>query len=316
MALNLNERVKVLDAVALTDVAVTGGTIYINGADSINKYKVQGLPQYIGTSDGIPGFYNITSTAGVSTFTGDTTYSGVIQQVLSGKTYTFPFSYTTPTLAPGALAFYTALAAAIQPGIDGGAIFGTLSPQATGLEFTGTAAAPVIAFASSNLTSTQTPKTLTVTGFDNAGIGVSRAITCAAGHGLTIGQVYNVTIAGLTGTSAGPASINGRTFPCIPTSSTLISVIGTSNTGAVTITTATFTVNNDAVQTFYAEAGRMTGYDPTKSYVGILVAQVSEADVESGVVIPQLLLVNADPAVNATIAVLGGYFAAINAGLA
>ena len=315
MALNLNQRVFVLDAVALADVSAVGGTVYIKGADSINKYKVQGLPQYIGTTDGIPGFYNITSTAGVAVISPDTTYSGVIQQVLSGKTYTFPFSYTTPTTAPGALAFYTALAAAIQPGIDGGAIFGTLSPQATGLEFTGTAAAPVIAFASSNLTSTQTPKTITVTGLDNAGIGVSRAIT-AAGHGLTVGEIYNVTIEGLTGTGAGPASLNGRTFPCIPTSASLISVIGTSATGPVTVTSATFTINNDAVQTYYAEAGRMTGYNPAYSYVGIQVSQVSEADVESGVVIPELILVNADPAVNATVAVLGGYFAAINAGLA
>jgi hypothetical protein len=311
MALNLNERVRVLNAVALTDITALNGTVYINGAGSINKYKVQGLPQYIGTSDGVPGFYTITSTAAIAAAT---TYSGVIQQVLSGETYTFPFSYTTGVSAPAALAFYTALAAVIQPGIDGGAVFGTLNPTSGGLEFTGTAAAPAIAFASSNLTSTQTPKTLVVTGFDNAGIGVSRAITCAAGHGLTIGQVYNVTMSGLAG--AGAPSLNGRTFPCIPTSSTLISVIGTSATGAVTFASAVITVNNDAVQTFYSEAGRMTGYNPANSYVGIQVSQVSDADVESGVVIPEVLLVNADPAVNATVAVLGGYFAAINAGLA
>jgi hypothetical protein len=310
MALNLNERVQVLNAVALTDITVLNGTVYIKGADSINKYKVQNLPQYIGTSQGVPGFYTITSTAAIAAAT---TYSGVIQQVLSGETYTFPFSYTTGVSAPAALAFYTALAAVIQPGIDGGAVFGTLNPTSGGLEFTGTAAAPVIAFASSNLTSTQTPKTLTVTVFDNAGIGVSRAIT-AVGHGLTIGRVYNITFSGLAG--AGSASLNGRTFPCIPTSVDLISVIGTSATGAVTFASATFTVNNDAVQTFYSEAGRMTGYDPTKSYVGIQVSQVSDAAVESGVVIPQVLLVNAEPAVNATVAVLGGYFAAINAGLA
>jgi hypothetical protein len=288
--------------------------VYINGADSINKYKVQGLPQYIGTTEGVPGEYLITSTAGVSVITGDTTYSGVMQQVLSGETYNFPFSYTTPSTAPGAAAFYASIGAVIQAGINGGAVFGTLTTSAAGVAFVGTAEAPVIAFASSNLTSTQTPKVLVVTGFDNAGIGVSRAITCAAGHGLTIGQVYNVTMSGLAG--AGSTSLNGRTFPCIPTSSTLISVIGTSATGAVTFASAVITVNNDAVQTFYSEAGRMTGYDPANSYVGIQVTQVSEAAVESGVVIPQVLLVNADPAVNATVAVLGGYFAAINAGLA
>ena len=313
MALNLNERVQVLNAVALADITVLNGTVYIKGADSINKYKVQNLPQYIGTSQGVPGEYLITSTAGVAVITGDTTYSGVIQQVLAGETYNFPFSYTTPTSAPGAAAFYASIGAAIQAGINGGAVFGTIGTSALGVAFTGTAEAPVIAFASSNLTSTQTPKTLTVTVFDNAGIGVSRAIT-AVGHGLTIGRVYNITFSGLGG--AGAPSLNGRTFPCIPTSVDLISVIGTSATGAVTFASATFTVNNDAVQTFYSEAGRMTGYDPTKSYVGIQVSQVSDAAVESGIVIPQVLLVNAEPAVNATVAVLGGYFAAINAGLA
>ena len=310
MALNLNERVQVLNAVALADITVLNGTVYIKGADSINKYKVQNLPQYIGTSQGVPGEYLITSTAAIA---GDTTYSGVIQQVLSGETYNFPFSYTTPASAPAAAAFYASIGAVIQAGINGGAVFGTLTTSLSGVAFVGTAEAPVIAFASSNLTSTQTPKTLTVTVFDNAGIGVSRAIT-AVGHGLTIGRVYNITFSGLGG--AGAPSLNGRTFPCIPTSVDLISVIGTSATGAVTFASATFTVNNDAVQTFYSEAGRMTGYDPTKSYVGIQVSQVSDAAVESGIVIPQVLLVNAEPAVNATVAVLGGYFAAINAGLA
>jgi len=311
MALNLNERVQVLNAVALTDITVLNGTVYINGADSINKYKVQNLPQYIGTTQGVPGEYLITSTASIA---GDTTYSGVMQQVLSGETYNFPFSYTTPASAPAAAAFYASIGAVIQAGINGGAVFGTLTTSLSGVAFVGTAEAPVIAFASSNLTSTQTPKTLTVTGFDNAGIGVSRAITCAGLHGLTIGQVYNVTMSGLAG--AGAPSLNGRTFPCIPTSTSLISVIGTSATGAVTFASAVITVNNDAVQTFYSEAGGMTGYSAANSYVGIQVTQVSEAAVESGVVIPQVLLVNADPAVNATVAVLGGYFAAINAGLA
>jgi hypothetical protein len=310
MALNLNERVQVLNAVALTDITVLNGTVYINGADSINKYKVQNLPQYIGTTEGVPGEYLITSTAAIA---GDTTYGGVMQQVLSGETYNFPFSYTTPASAPAAAAFYASIGAVIQAGINGGAVFGTLTTSASGVAFVGTAEAPVIAFASSNLTSTQTPKTLTVTVFNNAGIGVSREITAVA-HGLTIGRVYNVTFSGLAG--AGSASLNGRTFPCIPTTVDLISVIGTSATGAVTFGSATFTVNNDAVQTFYSEAGGMTGYSAANSYVGIQVTQVSEAAVESGVVIPQVLLVNADPAVNATVAVLGGYFAAINAGLA
>jgi len=303
MALNLNERVSVLGAVVASDVSVVGGTIFIKGADPINTYKVQGVPQYFGTSAGYPAIYTITSTAAVAAAT---TYSGVIQQVFAGETINFPFSYTTGASIPSDAAFYTALKAVLQAGIDGGAVFGTLGGGSTNVTFTGTTEAPVIAFASSNLTSAQTANTISVTGtFTNA---TPRVLTAAA-HGLTVGAVYNVTISGTDS-----AELNGRTYPCIPTSTSLISFIGTSATGAVDITSAVFTKNNNALNTFYPEAGRITGYDPTKPYVGIQVAQVSEAAVESGVVIPEVIMVDATVAVNAT-ATLGAFFGAINNGL-
>ncbi len=302
MALNLNERVFVLDTIAASgaDVSVVGGTVFIKGADPINKYKVQGVPQYFGASTGQLGIYTITSTAAIAAAT---TYSGVIQQVLSGETINFPFSYTTGASAPAAAAFYAAVAAVIQAGIDGGAVFGTLTNGAGGVVFTGTAAAPVIAFASSTLTSTQTSTAITVTAVSDA---TPRVLTAAA-HGLTVDKVYNITIAG---TSLG--ELNGRTYPCIPTTTGLISVIGTSATGAVTVVGATFNVNTDAAQSFYAEAGRITGFNAAKEYIGLQVAQVSEASVESGVVIPEVVLVNAD---DNTVAKLAAFFGAINDGL-
>lgn len=304
MALNLNERVSVLDTITgAADISVVGGTVFITGADPINKYKVQGVPQYFGTSAGVPGIYTITSTAAIA---GATTYSGVIQQVLSGKTYTFPFSYTTPTVAPAAATFYAALAAVIQVGIDGGAVFGTLASSGSGVVFTGTVAAPVIAFASSNLTSAQTTTAITVTAVSNA---TPRVLTAAA-HGLTVDKVYNITFAGLAGDGSG--ELNGRTYPCIPTTSGLISVIGTSTTGTVTVVSATFNVNTNALNTFYSEAGRITGFNPAKEYIGIQVSQVSDAAVESGVVIPEVVMVNAD---DNSVANLAGFFGAINDGL-
>jgi hypothetical protein len=306
MALNLNERVFVLGAVSATDVSVVGGSIFVKGADPINTYKVQGVPQYFGTSAGYPGVFTIISAAGASVIAAATTYSGVIQQVFAGETINFPFSYTTGASAPTAANFYIAVAAVIQAGIDGGAVFGTLTNSASGVVFTGTAEAPVIAFASSNLSVSQASTAISVTGtFTNA---TPRVLTAAA-HGLTVGAVYNVTISGTDS-----AELNGRTYPCIPTSTSLISFIGTSATGAVDITSAVFTKNNNAVQTFYPEAGRMTGYDATKPYVGLQVSQVSEAAVESGVVIPEVILVDATVAVNPT-ATLGAFFGAINAGL-
>jgi hypothetical protein len=310
MALNLNESVSVLGAVAATDVSVVGGTIFIKGADSINKYKVQGVPQYFGTSAGKPGIFTITSTAAIAAAT---TYSGVMQQVLSGETINFPFSYTTGASAPSAANFYIALAAVIQAGIDGGAVFGTLTNSASGVVFTGTIDAPVIAFASSTLTSTQTTTAITVSAVSNA---TPRVLT-ATSHGLTVGAVYNITITGLTGSvPKALGELNGRTYPCIPTGINAISVIGTSATGAVTLVgSPVFTLNNNALNTFYTEAGRFTGYDPTKPYVGLQVAQVSDAAVESGVVIPSVIMVDATVAVNATDAALGGFFGAINDGL-
>lgn len=310
MALNLNERVFVLDTIAASgaDVSVVGGTVFITGADPINKYKVQGVPQYFGTSVGKPAEYLIISAAGASVIAAATTYSGVIQQVLSGETINFPFSYTTGASAPSATNFYLALEAVIQAGIDGGAVFGTVDSTSSGVKFTGSVAAPVIAFASSNLSSSQTTTALTVASLSDA----TPRVIAATGHGLTVGQVYNITISGLTGTSAGVGELNGRTYPCIPTTTGLISVIGTSATGAVVTTTATFNVNTNAVNTFYAEAGRITGYNAAKEHIGIQVAQVSEASVESGVVIPEVVMVNAD---DNSVANLANFFGAINNGL-
>jgi hypothetical protein len=302
MALNLNERVSVLDTITgAADISVVGGTVFITGADPINKYKVQGVPQYFGTSAGKPGIFTITSTAAIAAAT---TYSGVMQQVLEGETINFPFSYTTAVgSAPSATNFYLALEAVIQAGITGGAVFGTVTSTSGGVEFTGSVAAPVIAFASSTLTSAQTTTAITVTAVSNA---TPRVLTAAA-HGLTVDKLYNITIAG---TSLG--ELNGRTYPCIPTTSGLISVIGTSATGAVTVVGATFNVNTNAFNAYYSEAGRITGYDATKEYIGIQVSQVSDAAVESGVVIPEVVLVNAD---DNSVANLAGFFGAINDGL-
>ena len=135
----------------------------------------------------------------------------------------------------------------------------------------------------------------------------------ATTHGLTVGTVYNITMSGLAG--VGAPSLNGRTYPCIPTTADSITIIGTSDTGAITNGTYVLNVNNNAFNKFYSEAGRITGYDVTKPYVGLQVAQVSEADVESGVVIPEVILVNATVATN-SVANLAAFFGAINVGLA
>jgi len=304
MALNLNERVFVLDTITgAADISVVGGTVFITGADPINKYKVQGVPQYFGTSAGVPGIFTITSTAAIAAAT---TYSGVMQQVLSGETINFPFSYTTGASAPSATALYAAIEAVILAGINGGAVFGTVTSSSAGVVFTGSVDAPVIAFASSTLTSAQTSINVAVTAISNA---TPRVMTAAA-HGLTLNKVYNITMVGLTGAASG--ELNGRTYPCIATASGTITIIGTSATGAITSASYSLPVNTNAFNAYYAEAGRITGYNAAKEYIGIQVSQVSEAAVESGVVIPEVVMVNAD---DNSVANLGAFFGAINDGL-
>jgi hypothetical protein len=313
MALNLNEKVFVLPTLqaAGADVSLANGSLAITGAEPIPVRNIQ-TAQLVSTTPGVGNLNTITLT---TTIAANTTYSGVIQQVIPGYTYNFPFTYTTGATAPSAATFYTALLAIFQAGITSGAILGTAGGGTTEVTFLCSPLAPVAAFVLNNLSVSTAATTLTAAG-SSATNAAPRVLTAGAVHGLTVGKLYSITFSGVTG--AGLANLEGRTLFGIPLNTTDITLLGTAATGAVVTTSAVMTVSNLATETFYSQAGRMTGYSASNSYVGLLATYVSEAAVESGIVIPQLILAdttnnsvaNVNAYLNAVIAALDGTNAA------
>jgi hypothetical protein len=313
MALNLNEKVFVLPTLqaAGADVSLANGSLAITGAEPIPVRNIQ-TAQLVSTTPGVGNVNTITLT---TTIAANTTYSGVVQQVIPGYTYNFPFTYTTGATAPSSGDFYLALLGIFQAGIASGAVLGTVGGGSTDVVFTSSPLAPVAAFALSNLSVSTAATTLTAAG-SSATNAAPRVLTAGAVHGLTVGKLYSITFSGVTG--AGAANLNSRTLFGIPLNTTDITLLGTAATGAVVTTSATMTVSNLATETFFSQAGRMTGYSASNSYVGLLATYISEAAVESGIVIPQLILAdatnnsvaNVNSFVNAVIAALDGSNAA------
>lgn len=307
MALNLNEKVFVLSTLqaAGADVELANGTLSVTGAEPIPVRNIQSA-QLVSTTPGLGNVNTITLTLAIAA---NTTYSGVIQQVLSGETSNFPFTYTTGATAPSSGDFYLALLGIFQAGITAGALLGTATGGSTNVVFTCDPIAPVAAITLNNLSVATAGKVLTAAG-SSATNAAPRVLTAGAAHGLTVGKIYSITFAGVSGTA--PTSLNGRTIFGIPLNTTDITLLGTTAAGAVTTTTATMTVSNLATETFYSQAGRITGYSAANSYVGLLATYVSEVPVESGIVIPELILADAT---NNSVANVNAFLNAIIAGL-
>jgi len=307
MALNLNEKVFVLPTIQASgaDVSLANGSLVITGAEPIPVRNIQ-TAQLVSTTPGVGDVNTITLT---TTIAANTTYSGVVQQVIRGYTYNFPFTYTTGAVAPAAATFYAALLAIFQAGTASGAILGTATGGSTNVVFTCSPLAPVAAFSLSNLSVSTAATTLTAAG-SSCTNAAPRVLTAGAAHGLTLGKLYSITFSGVTG--AGLDNLEGRTIFGIPLAATTITLLGTAATGAVVTTAATMTVSNLATETFFSQAGRMTGYSASNSYVGLLATYVSEAAVESGVVIPQLILADTT---NNTVANVNAYLNAVIAAL-
>jgi hypothetical protein len=307
MALNLNEKVFVLPTLqaAGADVSLANGSLAITGAEPIPVRNIQ-TAQLVSTTPGIGNVNTITLTVAIAA---NTTYSGVVQQVVSGYTYNFPFTYTTGVVAPSSGDFYLALLGIFQAGTASGAILGTATGGSTDVVFTCSPLAPVAAFVLNNLSVATVGKVLTAAA-SSATNASPRVLTAGAAHGLTLGKLYSITFSGVTG--AGLANLEGRTIFGIPLAATTITLLGTTNSGAVDTTSAVMTVSNLATETFFSQAGRMTGYSDANSYVGLLATYTSEAAVEAGVVIPQLILADTT---NNTVANVNAYLNAVIAAL-
>lgn len=304
---NLNKKVSVLSTLqaAGADVSLSNGVLSITGTPSTPVRNIADAA-IVASLAGLPVVNTITSTATVA---GSTTYSGNIEQVIEGRTYSEPFSYTTPAVAPSDTNFYASIAALIQGALDGGQLVGTVSSSSGGVVFTGTVDAPIAGFTLNNLSVSSPAKTLTAAG-SSAGNTTPRVFTAGAAHGLTVGKIYRITFVGVTG--AGLADLNKEMFGLVA-SATTITLFNTSATGIVDTTTASsITVSNDGRQTFASDASGITGYSAATNYIGLDVSFLSQNNVDAGIVQPQLVL---GDATNNTVAITNAFIQAIIAAL-
>jgi hypothetical protein len=283
MSVNLNEKVAVLSTLqaAGADVVVSGNQLIVTGVDPIPLYNVQGVAP-VASFKGLNNTYTLTSVGAIAS---GAIYDGSITQVISGKTYQFAFSVTasaTDTLTT----LYAAIGAQISGAITTGQLLGTTSNSVSGVVFAGTNDAPQADWAvNSLLTVAITATTLTSTSCTNA---APRVYTSSA-HGLTVNGIYRVKFSGVTG--AGAADLNGTKIG-VATSATEITLFGTSATGAVGFVGSTVTVLPDGDETFARVAGGVTGFSPTTAYAGYLISYIAQADLESGVVSTQWILLD------------------------
>jgi hypothetical protein len=290
MSVNINTLVTLISSATASggDVLSEGGLLYIKGTNPIPVSGAQSV-SVLGSLYGLPKAYTITFSASPANVAANTTYSGSIQQVIDGRTYLSYFTYTTGASAPSNADAYAAIAARIQSYIDGGQLLasGPVTSNGSGVVFTGTNDAPIANISlSSTLDYTSSTKTLTAAA-SSATNASPRVFTAGAAHGLTLGKVYEVTFSGVTG--VGAADVN-RTLLGQVVNATDIWLLGTSNTGAVTTTSATITVSNSGDDLLTGVLGKVTGYNAANSYVGVLIQYLSNAGVEAGVVTNQYVL--------------------------
>jgi hypothetical protein len=288
MSVNINTLVTLISSATASggDVLSEGGLLYIKGTNPIPVSGAQSV-SVLGSLYGLPKAYTITFSASPANVAANTTYSGSIQQVIDGRTYLSYFTYTTGASAPSNTDAYAAIAARIQSYIDGGQLLGTVTSGASNVVFTGTNDAPIANISlSSTLDYTSSTKTLTPSGISNAS-GTPRVLTTNPAHGLTVGKVYELTIAGAGG--AGAADVNRTLFGQV-IDTTTIWLLGTDGPDAVTVGSATVTVSNSGDDLLTGVLGKVTGYNAANSYVGVLIQYLSNAGVEAGVVTNQYVL--------------------------
>ena len=295
MSRNINAQSALLTTVAASgaDVVVgNGGELKIKGVSAIELKKISKV-NYIATKGANPQIHTITSTIAIA---GATTYSGAITQLVEGKTYIWPFSYTTPATPPSASVFYTALNAKIQEGIDGNQILGTMSGGSTDSVFTCTATAPVASITLTKLSnSIANTVTITVgTSTISNPTGLPRVLTSGAATGATDGKYYFITFSGVTG--AGAADLNGRTILARKVAGgNTFTLYGTTGASGLTVvsTSATIIVQPAPTNDIPSFLIGVSGYNASSDYAGAEIEYESVPDLEVGLYLPQAVFVDA-----------------------
>jgi len=292
---NINGKIAVLSTVqaAGADVVVEANTLYIPGCEPIPLQNVQKV-SYLGT---LRGFGRVATITAVGTVAANTSYSVSILQYTPERNYSESVEVTTPTPAPSDSAFYQSIEVKLQALIDGNQIQGTVTSSSGGVVFTAADEAPIaLVGVSPNLSVASPDYTLTAAGSSVANAS-PRVFTAGGAHGLEVGKMYSVKITGAVSTASPPdaaaaGDVNGIHFALVTGATTLV-LFGTSATGAVDTTAATITVLNDATDTQEDIAFGVAGFNPVFNYVGVEITYVTEAAVESGIPVPQQILIDA-----------------------
>lgn len=309
MSRNINAQTALLTTVQASgaDVVVgNGGELKITGVDAIELKKISKV-NYIATKGANPQIHTITSTIAIA---GGTTYSGAITQVIEGKTYIWPFTYTTPATAPAAAVFYAAINAKIQEGIDGNQILGTMSGGTTNSVFTCTATAPVASITLTNLSDAVTNTVnITTVGSSSCTNASPRVLTSGGATGATDGKYYFITFSGVTG--AGAADLNGRTILARKIAGgNTFTLYGTSATGAVVTTSATMVIEPAPTNDVPSFLIGLSGYNASSDYAGAEIEYESTPGLEAGLYLPQAVFVDATAN---TVANVDAFFTALTA---
>jgi hypothetical protein len=287
--MNLNIKPNILSTLQASgaDVVTSGGVLYVTGVSPIPVNNISAA-SVVATDAGKPSQYLITVPS--NTFVANTTYQFTIRVQTPTITFTSVIIYPVEATAPAAADGYLAIKTLIDNQISNGGLVGSTTSSGSGVVYTVSSTAGVASIVPSTpVIVAQVASVLTAAG-SSATDATPRVLTAGAAHGLTVGKAYSFTFSGVTGTGA--ADLN-RSLIGIPLDADEITLLDTSNTGATNTTAATLGINVSSTDTFANILTGVTGYNPTSSYVGVLVEYLSDSPLEAGVKEPQLILADA-----------------------
>ena len=285
MSRNINAQAVLLSNVAASDVVYSNGNLNVKGVASIPTKKITSASR-IGQAS---GSQIETNTITVNTATVGATYSGSITQVIEGKTYTWPFSYTAVT-GDTTSTIADAVAAKIQAGIDGNQILGTQTSPSNTIVFVGTSVAPSAGIVVSSLMTNA--KTYTVS-WTAAGSTYTAATSVLTGFsGLVTGDLYLINMGtGATGNNAN--YVNLQTLVGRAASASTMVLYSVPNDTLTTTGITGLTVLAEPAGGLDDLMTGTSGYSSTAPYAGYLVEFETSNGVEAGVNLPLAIIFNA-----------------------
>lgn len=269
----------ILNTFASTAVASAGGFLTVSGAPSVPTRQISGAEWKAGYI-GFGQQYLLSTTIA----NGKTYNFNIIQQV--GK-YEREANITYTSTSGTAATEYAAMLAILIANCASAGITFSATPTSSGsgiviIGNSDTAFLQVVSISSGTETIAVTKQNRVLTAAGSSATNATpRVLTAGAAHNLVVGQLYKLSISGVSGTGA--ADVNKAVY-AIPTAATTLTLLNTSNTGTVDTTAADMIIvpvpkaNQDAL---FAGNGlvseNVSGYDSTKSYLTLSVGYITES---------------------------------------